>query len=66
VGEHGEAGHASGGQEDQVREVLRPAPGKYVVEVHDYHDAETGVLRSSLRKRAPGYVSLGFPDPRTG
>jgi hypothetical protein len=39
-------------------------PGKYVVEVHDYHDADTGVLASSLSKRAPGYVSLGFPDPR--
>jgi hypothetical protein len=23
------------------------------------------VLASSLRKRAPGYTSLGFPDPRT-
>jgi hypothetical protein len=30
----------------------------------DYHDAETGVLAASLAKRAPGYVSLGFPDPR--
>ena len=43
--------------------VLRPAPGKHVVEVHDYHDIRTGVLASSLRKRAPGYRSLGFPDP---
>lgn len=33
-------------------------------EVHDYHDVATGVLASSLAKRAPGYVSLGFPDPR--
>jgi hypothetical protein len=24
----------------------------------------TGVLASSLAKRAPGYTSLGFPDPR--
>jgi len=32
--------------------------------VHDYHDVATGVLASSLAKRAPGYVSLGFPDPR--
>ncbi len=46
-----------------VGRVLRPAPGKHVVEVHDYHDAQTGVLASSLRKRAPGYRSLGFPDP---
>lgn len=45
--------------------VLRPAPGKQVVEVHDYHDIHTGVLASSLRKRAPGYRSLGFPDPST-
>jgi len=27
------------------------------------HD-DTGVLASSLAKRAPGYTSLGFPDPR--
>jgi hypothetical protein len=33
-------------------------------EVHDYHDAATGVLASSLAKRAPGYTGLGFPDPR--
>jgi superfamily II DNA or RNA helicase len=45
--------------------VLRSAPGKHVVEVHDYHDIRTGVLASSLRKRAPGYRSLGFPDPST-
>jgi Domain of unknown function (DUF4062) len=31
---------------------------------HDYHDELTGVLASSLAKRAPGYTSLGFPDPR--
>jgi len=48
-----------------VGRVLRTAPGKHVVEAHDYHDVDTGVLASSLRKRAPGYVSLGFPDPRT-
>jgi superfamily II DNA or RNA helicase len=48
-----------------VGRVLRAAPGKHVVEVHDYHDIDTGVLASSLRKRAPGYTSLGFPDPRT-
>jgi len=22
------------------------------------------VLASSLRKRAPGYIKMGFPDPR--
>ena len=41
-----------------------PAPGKTTAEVHDYHDIATGVLASSLAKRAPGYTSLGFPDPR--
>ncbi|HEX5119449.1 MAG TPA: DEAD/DEAH box helicase family protein [Pseudonocardiaceae bacterium] len=44
--------------------ILRAHPGKTSAEVHDYHDANTGVLASSLAKRAPGYVSLGFPDPR--
>lgn len=44
--------------------ILRPHPGKVTAEVHDYHDAATGVLASSLAKRAPGYTSLGFPDPR--
>ena len=32
--------------------------------MHDYHDELTGVLASALAKRAPGYTSLGFPDPR--
>jgi superfamily II DNA or RNA helicase len=45
--------------------VLRPHVGKTTAEVHDYHDAATPVLASSLAKRAPGYTSLGFPDPRT-
>ncbi len=44
--------------------ILRAYPGKITAEVHDYHDIGTGVLASSLAKRAPGYVSLGFPDPR--
>jgi superfamily II DNA or RNA helicase len=44
--------------------ILRPYPGKTTAEVHDYYDATTGVLASSLAKRAPGYTSLGFPDPR--
>jgi len=44
--------------------ILRPYPGKETAEIHDYHDAATGVLASSLAKRAPGYASLGFPDPR--
>jgi superfamily II DNA or RNA helicase len=44
--------------------ILRPFPGKTTAEVHDYHDVATGVLASSLAKRAPGYTGLGFPDPR--
>jgi superfamily II DNA or RNA helicase len=47
-----------------VGRVLRTHPGKKTAEVHDYHDINTGVLASSLAKRAPGYTSLGFPDPR--
>jgi superfamily II DNA or RNA helicase len=45
--------------------VLRPFPGKATAEIHDYHDAATPVLASSLAKRAPGYTSVGFPDPRS-
>ena len=44
--------------------ILRAYPGKQTAEVHDYHDAEMPVLAAALAKRAPGYVSLGFPDPR--
>ena len=44
--------------------VLRAYPGKQTAEVHDYHDIETSVLAAALTKRAPGYLSLGFPDPR--
>jgi superfamily II DNA or RNA helicase len=47
-----------------VGRVTRPFPGKATATVHDYHDELTPVLASSLRKRAPGYTSLGFPDPR--
>ncbi len=47
-----------------VGRILRPHPGKITAEVHDYHDLRTGVLAASLAKRAPGYTSLGFPDPR--
>jgi len=47
-----------------VGRVLRSHPGKTTAEVYDYHDIHTGVLASSLAKRAPGYLSLGFPDPR--
>ena len=44
--------------------ILRTYPGKTTAEIHDYHDMRTGVLAASLAKRAPGYTSLGFPDPR--
>ncbi len=44
--------------------IMRPYPGKETAEVHDYHDAATGVLAATLAGRAPGYISLGFPDPR--
>ena len=45
--------------------ILRARPGKTTAEVHDYHDTEVPVLAAALAKRAPGYLSLGFPDPRT-
>ena len=44
--------------------ILRAHPGKQTAEVHDYHDIEVSVLAAALTKRAPGYTSLGFPDPR--
>ena len=44
--------------------ILRPHPGKETAEIHDYHDTATGVLAAMLTGRAPGYTSLGFPDPR--
>lgn len=47
-----------------VGRILRAYPGKRTAEVHDYHDAEIPVLAAALAKRAPGYTSLGFPDPR--
>jgi superfamily II DNA or RNA helicase len=47
-----------------VGRVLRAYPGKDHAEVYDYHDVATPVLAASLARRAPGYVNLGFPDPR--
>lgn len=47
-----------------VGRVLRAFPGKETAEVHDYHDVATPVLAAALAKRAPGYLSLGFSDPR--
>lgn len=47
-----------------VGRILRSHPGKQTAEVHDFHDVHTGVLASSFAKRATGYVSLDFRDPR--
>ena len=47
-----------------VGRILRAHETKTTAEVHDYHDERTGVLASALAKRAPGYIGLGFPDPR--
>jgi superfamily II DNA or RNA helicase len=44
--------------------VLRAYPGKLTAEVHDYYDIDVPVLAAALGKRAPGYLSLGFQDPR--
>jgi superfamily II DNA or RNA helicase len=40
--------------------VVRPAPGKELAEVHDYHDRATPILANSLQRRMPGYRALGF------
>ena len=47
-----------------VGRILRSHESKTTAEVHDYLDEQTGVLAAMLAKRAPGYTSLGFPDPR--
>ena len=49
---------------DSAGRILRSYPGKETAEVHDYHDVGTGVLAATLAGRAPGYTSLGFPDPQ--
>ena len=43
-----------------VGRVIRTFPGKEVAEVHDYHDAQAPILAAGLRRRVPGYRSLGF------
>jgi len=48
-----------------VGRITRPYAAKTTATVHDYHDELTPVIASSLRKRAPGYTKLGFPDPKT-
>ncbi len=44
--------------------IMRTHPGKTTAEIHDYHDQHAPVLAATLAKRAPGYTSLGYPDPR--
>jgi superfamily II DNA or RNA helicase len=48
-----------------IGRISRPHPSKPTATVHDYYDELTPVLASSLRKRAPGYTKMGFPDPKT-
>jgi superfamily II DNA or RNA helicase len=48
-----------------IGRVTRPYPSKTTATVHDYHDELTPVIASSLKKRTPGYLKMGFPDPRT-
>jgi superfamily II DNA or RNA helicase len=43
-----------------VGRILRQCPGKSTVEVHDYVDAEVGVLAAMWRKRSRSYAQLGF------
>jgi superfamily II DNA or RNA helicase len=40
--------------------VMRAAPGKDMAEVHDYHDPAVPLIAGSLRRRMPGYRTLGF------
>ena len=47
-----------------IGRITRPYPTKTTATVHDYHDELTPVIASSLKKRAPGYIQMGFPDPR--
>ena len=46
--------------------VVRPAPGKTVAEVHDYHDPLVPLLATSLQRRMPGYRRLQFDLVRRG
>jgi superfamily II DNA or RNA helicase len=47
-----------------VGRVLRPAPGKTRVFVHDYVDAEVPVLARMYHERVNGYAQLGFQAPK--
>ena len=48
-----------------IGRITRPYPSKTTATVHDYYDELTPVIASSLKKRAPGYLKMGFPDPRS-
>ena len=43
--------------------IIRAAPGKVLVEVHDYHDQQVPILAASLKRRMPGSRTLGFTEP---
>lgn len=43
-----------------VGRILRPVPGKSLVEVHDYADVRVPVLARMHRKRLSTYAALGF------
>ncbi|MDN5853089.1 MAG: DEAD/DEAH box helicase [Actinomycetia bacterium] len=47
-----------------VGRILRPLPGKDTAEIHDYVDELTPYVAASLRKRVPGYKSLGVAVPK--
>jgi hypothetical protein len=47
-----------------IGRVIFPYPSKTTATVHDYHDGLTPVIASSLKKRTPGYLKMGFPNPR--
>ena len=47
-----------------IGRITRSHPGKTTATVHDYYDENTPVIASALKKRAPGYLKMGFPDPR--
>ncbi len=47
-----------------VGRILRATPGKTLVVVHDYVDAEVPVLARMYNERARAYANLGFPTPK--
>ena len=49
-----------------VGRILRPTPARPPPRSTTTTTSSPNVLASSLSKRAPGYRSLGFPDPRRG